>query len=440
MKIIRYTRAIVCTALPMCAMAPEASAEVWTLDSCVNYAVDHNITLRQQQLRTASGELDVTSAKDAFLPTLSASASESFSFGRGLTTDNTYVDRNTSNFQWGVNLNVPLFQGLENVRRLKVAKSTLEQTLLEYEAAKDDLTLNIITQYLQVLYSREVEAASRSQLAYSEYEVERQESLVNAGKVPEADLLDAQAQRARDRQQLVASTADVTTQLITLANLLQLPSADDFDVAPLGDSSLLLPSAETVITDASARNSALLAARQGIRVADDNISLAKSGWLPRLSFTAGTGSSYYTVGGMHNESFGAQMRHNFSTYLGFQLSVPIFDAFSTRNNVRRARLQRLEAELEADRQESELFKTIRLAHTQAVGAREKYLASEETLEKTRMSFIATQEKYSLGRATPYEFEQAKTNLFQTEITRLQARYEYILRCRILRFYQKEPLL
>ena len=241
MKIIRYTRAIVCTALPMCAMAPEASAEVWTLDSCVNYAMDHNITLRQQQLRTASGELDVTSAKDAFLPTLSASASESFSFGRGLTTDNTYVDRNTSNFQWGVNLNVPLFQGLENVRRLKVAKSTLEQTLLEYEAAKDDLTLNIITQYLQVLYSREVEAASRSQLAYSEYEVERQESLVNAGKVPEADLLDAQAQRARDRQQLVASTADVTTQLITLANLLQLPSADDFDVAPLGDSSPLLP-------------------------------------------------------------------------------------------------------------------------------------------------------------------------------------------------------
>lgn len=420
--------------------APEVKAEKWTLDSCVSYALAHNISLRKQQLRTASGELDVTSAKDAFLPTLSGSASESFNFGRGLTTDNTYVDRNTSNFQWGLNLNVPLFQGLEDVRRLKVAKSTLEQTLLEYEAAKDDLTLNIISQYLQVLYSREVETAAKNQLAYSEYEVERQTELVKAGKVPEADLLNAESQRAQDRQQLVSANADVATQLITLANLLQLPAVTDFDVAPLDDDTFLLPSAETVMADASVRNSALLAARQGIRVADNNISLAKSGWIPRLSFNAGTGSSYYTVGGMPNEGFGEQMRHNYSTYLGFQLNIPIFDGFSTRNNIKRAKLQRLEAELEADRQESELFKTIRLAHTQAIGARDKYLASDETLEKTRQSFLATQEKYSLGRATPYEFEQAKTNLFQTEISRLQARYEYILRCRILRFYQKEPLL
>lgn len=439
MNIKTYTAALGCLAV-LAGGSPEAAAEVWTLDSCVDYALTHNISLRKQQLRTTSGELDVTAAKDAFLPTLSGSASESFSFGRGLTTDNTYVDRNTSNFQWGLNLNVPLFQGLEDVRRLKVARSTLEQTLLEYEAAKDDLTLNIITQYLQVLYSREVETAAKNQLAYSEYEVERQSELVEAGKVPEADLLNAEAQRAQDRQQLVSATADVATQLITLVNLLQLPAADDFDVAALDDDSALLPSAETVMADASVRNSALLAARQGIKVADNNISLAKSGWIPRLSFTAGTGSSYYTVGGMPNEGFGAQMRHNYSTYFGFQLNIPIFDGFSTRNNVRRARLQRLEAELEADRQESELFKTIRLAHTQATGARDKYLASDETLEKTRRSFLATQEKYSLGRATPYEFEQAKTNLFQIEISRLQARYEYILRCRILRFYQKEPLL
>lgn len=439
MNIKTYIAALGCLAV-LAGGSPEAAAEVWTLDSCVDYALTHNISLRKQQLRTTSGELDVTAAKDAFLPTLSGSASESFNFGRGLTTDNTYVDRNTSNFQWGLNLNVPLFQGLEDVRRLKVARSTLEQTLLEYEAAKDDLTLNIITQYLQVLYSREVETAAENQLAYSEYEVERQSELVEAGKVPEADLLNAEAQRAQDRQQLVSATADVATQLITLANLLQLPAADDFDVAALNDDSALLPSAETVMADASVRNSALLAARQGIKVADNNISLAKSGWIPRLSFNAGTGSSYYTVGGMPNEGFGAQMRHNYSTYLGFQLNIPIFDGFSTRNNVRRARLQRLEAELEADRQESELFKTIRLAHTQATGARDKYLASDETLEKTRRSFLATQEKYSLGRATPYEFEQAKANLFQIEISRLQARYEYILRCRVLRFYQKEPLL
>lgn len=416
------------------------AGQAWSLDSCVNYAITHNIDVRRQGLQTLSGELDVTSAKDAFLPTAEASASESFNFGRGLTTDNTYVDRNTSNFQWGISVNVPLFHGLENVRRLKYAKSAMARTLLEYEAAKDNVTLNVISQYLQVLYSREVEQAAKAQLSYSEYEVERQRNLVEAGKVAEADLLDAEAQMAQDRLQAVSAADDTRIQLITLANLLQLPSAEGFDIEGIAEDSPLLPAAETVWEDAMRKDNSLLAARQGIKAADDNITLAKSGWLPRLSFSASTGSSYYTVSGVPNEPFGQQMRHNYSTYLGFRLSIPIFDGFSTRNNVRRARLQRLEAELEAERRESELYKTIRLAHTQARGAMEKYLASDETLVKTRLSFEATREKYSLGRATPYEFEQAKTNLFRTEINRIQALYEYILRCRILRFYQHEPLL
>lgn len=418
------------------AVAPAgAHAEAWSLDSCITYAVAHNISVRQQALQIDDSELTVTQAKDAFLPTFSADASESFNFGRGLTADNTYADRNTTNFQWGVSLNLPLFQGLENVRRLKYAKSALQQTLFEYEAAKDDIELNVITQYLQVLYAREVVKSSQAQVDLSEYQLERQRALANAGKVAEAEVYDLEAQLAQNRLQLVSAQGDARTQLITLANLLQLGDAEGFDIQGLDGDDAYLPAASQVLEQALATNNSILAARAAITAAKDNVAVAKSGWIPKLSFGASTGSQYYSVSGFANESFGNQMRHNYSTYFGFRLSIPIFDAFSTRNSVRRARLQQIQATLEAERRETEIDKTIRLAHTQAVASRDQYKASQESLVATGKAFEAVREKFDLGRATSYELQQASNNLFRTEISAIQARYDYLLRCRILQFYQ-----
>lgn len=421
-------------------MSGSATAdETWTLQRCVDYALENNLTVKNSRLQVDQSEIDVTSAKDAFLPTLSASASEGFNFGRGLTSDNTYADRNTSSFQWGVNMSLPLFQGLSDVRQLKVAKSAMQQYLMEFEAAKDDLTLNIMAQYLQVLYNKEVAKSAISQLSYSTYEVERQKALVDEGKVAEAYLYDAEAQQAQDRLQVITAENDVRVALVNLANLLQLPTADGFDVAPLDEENPEIPGPDVVYSRALEHNHSILSARQGIVTASDRVSYASSGYMPRLSFDASVGSSYYTVAGYDNQPFATQMRNNLSTYLGLRLSIPIFDAFSTRNNIRRARLQETSARLELDRRESELYKTIQLAYTQATGARDKFLTSSETLDKTRLSFEATRERYALGRATPTDFEQAKNNLFRVEISRISSRYEYLLRYRILRFYETNRL-
>lgn len=421
-------------------MSGSATAdETWTLQRCVDYALENNLTVKNSRLQVDQSEIEVTSAKDAFLPTLSASASEGFNFGRGLTSDNTYADRNTSSFQWGVNMSLPLFQGLSDVRQLKVAKSSMQQYLMEFEAAKDDLTLNIMAQYLQVLYNKEVTKSAISQLSYSTYEVERQKALVDEGKVAEAYLYDAEAQQAQDRLQVITAENDVRVALVNLANLLQLPTADGFDVAPLDEENPEIPGPDVVYSRALEHNHSILSARQGIVTTRDRVSYARSGYMPRLSFDASVGSSYYTVAGYDNQPFATQMRNNFSTYLGLRLSIPIFDAFSTRNNIRRARLQETSAQLELDRRESELYKTIQLAYTQATGARDKYLTSSETLDKTRLSFEATRERYALGRATPTDFEQAKNNLFRVEVSRISSRYEYLLRYRILRFYETNRL-
>ena len=414
-------------------------AETWTLENCVSYALTHNLSVKARQLNIESGQLQLTEAKDRFLPSLNASAGESLNFGRGLTANNTYADRNTTNFQWGASLQLPLFQGLSEYRQIKVAKSNLQQLLYEHEAAKDNVTLNIISQYLQVLYAKEVHASALSQLSQTTYEVGRQKALLEAGKVPEADLLDAESQKAQDELQVVTSENDIKVSLVELANLLQLPDVGNFDIAPIPEDEPIIPTAESVFNAAMMHNNSILAASQSIKTAEHNISLAKSGYIPRLSFNAGIGSSYYTVGGYVNDPFSAQMKHNFSTYVGVSLSIPIFDAFSTRNSVRQAKLQHLSAQLQLDQQSTDLYKTIQLAYYQACGAREKYLASLSTLEKTRRSFAATQEKYNLGRATPAEFEQAKNNLFRIEISSIQSHYEYLLRHRILIFYQSNKL-
>ncbi len=411
------------------------SAETWTLNQCIDYAVSHNITIQQADMRVKDAEMTLTEARDGFLPQLDASASQSFNFGRGLTSENTYADRNTSNTQWGVSFGLPLFQGMREYRRVNVAKLSLQQYLHESGSARENLTLNVMSQYLQVLYCKEVARSSRSQAELSRFEVERQRALVEAGKVAEATLYDVEAVAAQDNLQVVSADNDVQIALVNLAALLQLPSAEGFDVAPLEDSHPVLPNSEEVFAGAETINSGLWGARQAIKVAEGNISLSKSGYLPSLSFNAGLGSSFYTVSGFPHESFGSQMRHNFSTYVGFSLRIPIFDGFSTRNQVRRAQLQKVNAQLALDQRTSDLRKEIELAYYQAKGAFERYQTSQETLEKSQLAFTATQERFNLGRLTLADYEQAKNNLFRTEVTGIQALYEYLLRARVLRFYQ-----
>lgn len=416
-----------------------SATEPWSLEKCVDYAIEHNITVKSSELQVAGAELDVTAARDAFLPTVSGNVSEGVNFGRGLTSDNTYANRNTSTFQWGASLALPLFHGMQNIRQVKVSRIALQQTLLEHEAAKDNVTLNVIAQYLQVLYTKEVARTAQAQLEYSTFEVERQRQMVEDGKIAEATLYDAEAQQARDKLQLLTAESDVRIAVVNLANLLQLPTADGLDVMPLDEKHPVLPGPDIVYSRAMEVNHSILAARAGIETANERISLARSSYIPRLDFDASVGSTFYTIAGLDHDSFGLQMRNNFSTYLGVRLTVPIFDAFSTRNNVRKSRLNQISAMLELDRRADDLYKNIQLAYTQAACARDRYVTSEETLDKTRLSFEATREKYALGRATSADYELAKNNLFDVEVTRITARYEYLLRYNILKFYETNHL-
>lgn len=414
---------------------PVGTHGAWSLDSCINYALIHNLTVKERELSKTSGELDITEAKNAFLPSVSGSASESVNFGRGLTAENTYANRNTTNFSLGLNAQMPVFQ-MRSIKQLKYARTNLTTLLYQVEAAKDDVTLNVISAYLQVLYTNELLATARNQVELSSYEYNRQKALAEAGKIAEIDVVEAQSQLEQDKLQVVTSTNDYTNAVLDLAQLLKLSSIDNFSVSPLDDTELpIIPKAEVIYREAMMNNNTVLANRNSIKAAEDYISVAKSGYLPTISLMGGLNSSYYTVSGLDNSSFRTQMRENFSKMIGFSLQVPIFDGFSTRNAVRKAKLQHMQAMLQLDQTETQLYRTIQSAYYQATGARQTYLTALETETANRAAFEAVQEKYNIGRANPQEFEQSKNTLLRTTLQRIQSHYECLLRYRVLMFYR-----
>lgn len=416
--------------------AASASAAEWSLDSCINYALQHNLDIRASELELLQGENSITEAKDGFLPSVSAGASQSWDFGRGLTAQNTYANRNTSMFSWNAQMSLPVFQGLRAIRQLRYSKSNVAMLRLQTEAARDEVRLSVITYYLQVLYNKELLEVSREQLRLSNVQLSRQETLFEGGKVPEVDLLQARAQVAQAEVDVVNSENDYNSSIIELTKLLELPDIEDFKVASVDEEIAAMPDVMEIYDNALANFPALRAARQNVTLADEAIDVAKSGYLPRLNFNAGLGSSYYTISGGESYSFGKQMRDNFSKSLGFSLSVPIFDAFSTRNSVRQAKVRRLNALLQVQQRESDMLKNIRLAHQQAKGAEVKYNAGKIAVETSKAALDAMTEKYTYGKANSSEWEQAQSDYITTLARQVQAKYEMILRNRILRFYNR----
>lgn len=428
----------VAMAMTVTAMAAE-DTNIWSLDSCIAYACRNNINVRQAKIDAQTAVYGVTEAKDRFLPTMSAGVHQGFDFGRGLTSQNTYANRNTSNFAWNVGISAPLFQGLSAVRNLDYQKARLSAVLEQVEVAKDDITLNIISAYLQALYCDEMVNVAREQYKKSEDELARRITLAQDGKIAEIDVTQARSQLANDNLTLLNAVNDKSLALLSLSQMMQLPQADGFDICPLGDAPIVIAAPDDVYANALAHNHTVKSARLNEAAAMRNIALARTGYIPTLSLNLGMGSSYYNINGMSNSAFGSQMRDNFAKSISFSLSIPIFDAFATRNSERRARAAFASAQLQTEDARTRLYHAIETAYFQAVTAKSRIAASQVARDAAAEAFVAMQSKYDLGRATPTEYEQSKVALYVAEASLVQSRYEAMLRARILDFYNTAPV-
>ena len=416
----------------------------WTLRQCMDYAIEHNISIKQQDNVRRQQELSLSTSRNSRLPDLSASASENYSFGRAQTLDGTYSNRNTNSTSFSIGTSVPLFTGFQIPNQIKLNQLNLEAATQDLEKAKNDIRMQVAQAYVQILYNMEIADVACRQLAIDSAQVKRLEAFVENGKASQAQLSQQQATLAQ--AQLTATQADNNLQLSVLAltQLLELPSPEGFSIVRPDNTSLLvlhssLPSPDAVYQEALTIKPEVRAEQLRLSAAVKSISIAKAALYPKLYFNAGLQTNYYKTNGMQAESFASQMKNNFAQYLGVSLSVPIFNRFATRNNVRSARIDRENRQLQFDLVRKTLYKDIQQVYYNAVAAGSKYESSKQAQQSSQDAFKLTQAKYENGKASITEFNEAKNNYLKTESDLVQARYEYLYQTALLDFYRGRDL-
>lgn len=421
--------------------------ERWSLRQCIDYAIEHNISIRQTANTAEQSAVNVNTAKWARLPNLNASGSQSWNWGRTQTAikdENTgdystvYVNAASHGTNMSVSTNVPLFTGLEIPHQYALAKLNLKAAIADLEKAKEDISIEIASSYLQVLFNEELHRIALGQVELSNEQYTRIARLAEVGKASPAEVAEAKARLAQDEMNAVQANNNYQLALLDLSQLIELETPEGFVLENPAVKIALTPLTppDEIFQTAMVSKASIQAAQYRLEGSKHSIRIAQSGFYPQLSLNGSLGTNYYST---INRTFSQQMNDNFSKYVGFNLSVPIFNRFTTRNQVRTARLKRENYSLQLDNAKKSLYKEIQQAWYNAIAAESKYTSSSTATIASEASFNLMSEKYVNGKANAVEYNEAKQNLMKAQSDELQAKYEYLFRTKILDFYKGEPI-
>lgn len=423
----------------------------WSLEACIQYAIEHNIDLKQREQEQESRQVELHTNKFRWLPAVNASLGQSFQFGRSSTKSGLIVDQNADNSTLSINLDMPLFDGMKIPNNIAASKLNLKAATETLNKAKEDLSINIASFYLQVLYHKELLKIAELQVALDQEQVTKTQALVDAGKVPLSQLYDIKAQRAKDEVTLTEAQNNVRLALLDLAQSLELERDEEsFDiVTPVIDDAIasnmgsLLPPdhifdhAVTFKPQIKEQEYLLESQKKLLRV-------AQADYYPKLNFGASYSNGYYHTSGGGGEfidtrSFSDQLKQNGQKIVGFSLSIPLFNRFQVRNNVRSARINIRNRELMMENTKKSLYKEIQKAYYDATAAQKKYQSSGLSVNASQEAFTYAQERYEAGKSTVFEMNEAKVKYTQSLAEQAQAKYEFIFRAKILDFYNGTPI-
>ena len=416
--------------------------DVWDLQRCIEHAINHNLSIKQQEASRNQSEVELNTAKWSRLPNLNGNVGQSFNFGRAIQADNTYGNRNTRNTNFSVGTNIPLFTGLQIPNNIGLARLNLKAATEDLQKAKEDISIQVASFYLQVLFNKELMKVADSQLSLSKEQLARKTAFFQNGKASEAEVYEAKARVAQDEMSAVQAENNYQLALLDLTQLLELPTPDGFQIEiPQMDiimGSLTLP--EDVYTEALLSKPVIKAAQYRLEGADKSIRIAQSAYYPQLNFGAGLSTNYYNMSGIENASFSSQWHQNFNKYLQLSLSIPIFNRFSTRNRVKSAKIQKNALQWRLEETKKALYKEIQQAYYNALAAEAKFRSSQSASEAAAVSFQLISEKYANGKASATEYNEMRTNWMRALSDHIQARYDYLFRSKILDFYKGIPLM
>ena len=418
----------------------------WDLETCIDYALRHNITIRRNRINAESSAEDVRTAKAEWFPALSGSISQrivnrpNMNNGTIISGDNISTSQSATSYNgsYGIDANWTLYNGGSRVNGIRQQQLNERIARLAVSESENSIQESIMQVYMQILYAAEAVKVNEGTLDVSQATCERGRQLLEAGSLSRADLAQLEAQVAQDNYQLVTAQATLQDYRLQLKQLLELDGAYEMelDLPELDATDVLspLPERDDVYRTALALRPEIESGKLNIEAADLGIKVARAGYIPSISLTAGIGSS--NANG-NDFTFSEQIKQNWNNSLGVTLSIPLFDRRQTKSAVNKAKLQKQTSQLDLMDQQKELYRTIESYWLDASSAQQQYAAATRQVESAQASYDLVSEQFNAGMKNTVDLLTEKNNLLNAQQAQLQAKYMALLNAGLLRFYQGE---
>jgi len=460
-------------------LATSAQIKKWTLQECVEYALQNNISIKQTDLDNQLSEIDKKDAFGNFLPSINGSASHSWNIGLNQNITTGLLENQTVQFtQVGLNAGIDIYKGLQNVNRLKRARLSMIASQYQLTKMKDDVSLNVANAFLQILFNKENLKVQKEQLQNNEKQMERTSELVNAGSVPRGDLLDMKATVASSQQAVIIAENTLLISKLSLAQLLQFEDFQNFDIAEddyeVTESETMLQTPSQIFEKAKETRVELKLAKANLDIAEKDVTIARGAYQPTLqgfySFSSRAAYSDRVIGvapnaanpttpiGFVEGTNQVVVQPNYSPLLGgpapvfdqfsdnkghsfgVQLNIPILNGFSARNNVERSRVALDRSKIAYSQQELDLERNVYTAFTDAKGALKSYESALAAVEARTEAYNYAKEKFDVGLMNAFDLNQAQTLFVNAQSEVLRTKFDYIFRVKVLEFYFGIPII
>ena len=414
----------------------DTSKKVWTLKDCITYALGNNITIKDAALNKAQAIVNHGEAKSARLPNLFGSASQTFTNGNSvdpITSD--YVTEQIYSTNVGLNSSFTIFQGNQINNQIEQNELLLNQSMFLEEETKNNITLSILENYLQILHAKEGIAIAQNNLTSTQKEVERAKARLDAGTIALSDYTEALSQAATNEYTLINAKNTYQQYIINLKQLLELGPTQDIEIAPLDEqtdySEILLNKIE-IYQKALGTLPEVNASKIGVEVSEKDLDIAKGGYLPSLELTTSIGSGYTSI---NDNTFSEQFDVNFNQRIGLSLNIPIFNRNQTKAAVQTAQINIEKAKINQQTTEKEIYKKIETAYQNAISSQEQMVAAKASMEAAEQSYKLAQKRYELGDLNTTDLVISQNTYTNAQQNYLQAKYLNILYHKLLDFYQ-----
>ena len=447
---MKYKITIMLLLLAVCTTM--AQNKKWTLEECVEYAVENNLSVEQFELDLENAIVDKSDAIGRLLPSVNSNISVAGNTGLSFDpTTNQPVTTTILTANGGVTSSLTLFDGLRNINRLNRAKLNAIANQYRLENLKDDIRLNVAQAYLQILSNKEALKVSKAQYEVTKQDLQRTKELVNSGVVPQGDLLDIEATAATQEQQIVNNEGLLILSKINLAQLLQITDYENFDIADesfeIPPSDILNNTPKTIFSKALEFRNDIKFSQSSLELAQKDLEIARGAYYPTLGAFFNYNTRYSDQGGFDSatgnvvpaESFTNQLWINDGISYGAQMNIPIFNGWSTRNNVKRTQISLEKAKVQLEQDKLALESTVNQYYVDVTTFKKSYEAAQKTLEARTLAFQYAKERFDVGLMNSFLFSQAQARVDDAAASVIRSKYEYIFRLKLLEFFFGIPI-